>query len=305
MNGKTIRLYLVDGSPTSILTAEIINWTGKVLVAPRSQLAGLAKREEVKRTGVYCLSGPDPENPTRDIVYVGEGDNVLTRLTAHDKDESKEFWTRCAVVISKDQNLTKAHGRYLESRLIGMGQLAGRSQIHNGTAPVPPPLPESDVADMEFFLGQLQMVFPVLGFGFLQPKPSALILRDEPHPDQSPLFTMSAVGAQARGKELAGEFVVFKGSTARKEGIKSWTSYRALRDQLVNEGKLIESNDPDFYVFADDVSFSSPTAGAVIVNAGNISGRKAWKLVDTGETYEEWYQSKMAAAGALNSDSDD
>jgi len=28
--GRTIRIYLVDGEPTGILTAEIINWTGKV-----------------------------------------------------------------------------------------------------------------------------------------------------------------------------------------------------------------------------------------------------------------------------------
>lgn len=44
------------------------NWTGKIIVAPRSMLAELAKREEVKRTGVYCLLGPDPENPARDMV---------------------------------------------------------------------------------------------------------------------------------------------------------------------------------------------------------------------------------------------
>ncbi|MEL7244316.1 MAG: DUF4357 domain-containing protein, partial [Cyanobacteria bacterium J06573_2] len=38
MKGKTIRIFLVEGTPNSILTAEIINWTGKVIVAPRSQL---------------------------------------------------------------------------------------------------------------------------------------------------------------------------------------------------------------------------------------------------------------------------
>ena len=54
MNGKTIRIHLVNGQPSEILTAEIINWTGKIIVAPRSMLAELAKREEVKRTGDYC-----------------------------------------------------------------------------------------------------------------------------------------------------------------------------------------------------------------------------------------------------------
>lgn len=295
MNGKTIRLYLVNGSPTDILTAEIINWTGKIIVAPRSQLAELAKREEVRRTGVYCLVGPDPENALRDAVYFGEGDNVLTRLTAHDKDETKDFWTRCAVVISKDQNITKSHGRYLESRLIAIANQADRAKIHNGTAPPLPPLPEPDVADMEYFLGQLQLVLPVLGFNFLQPKPTVTLSGDDSAADESPLFGLSVVGAQAKAREINGEFIVLKGSTARKEGLKSWTSYKALRDQLVEEGKLIDGPQQGFFVFTDDVAFSSPSAGGAVVNAGNINGRTAWKT-EAGETYQEWHEKKLANA---------
>jgi len=45
---KPIRIFLADGEPTGILLAEISNWTGKVLVAPRSQLDQLSKREEVR-----------------------------------------------------------------------------------------------------------------------------------------------------------------------------------------------------------------------------------------------------------------
>lgn len=153
MAGKTIRLYLVNGIPSGVLTAAIINWTGKIIVAPRSQLAVLASREEVKqRTGVYALVGPDPESPHRDRLYVVEGDYVLTRLTAHDKDEAKDFWTRTIVVISKDENLTKSHGRCLESRLINLLMQAGRAIVTNGTNPPTNPLPEPDVADMDYFL---------------------------------------------------------------------------------------------------------------------------------------------------------
>ncbi|MFH1301111.1 MAG: GIY-YIG nuclease family protein [Planctomycetota bacterium] len=294
MNGKTIRLYLVNGSPTDILTAEIINWTGKVIVAPRSQLAELAKREEVRRTGVYCLVGPDPETALRDVVYFGEGDNVLTRLTAHDKDESKDFWTRCVVVISKDQNITKSHGRYLESRLISRGHQAARATIHNGTAPPLPPLPEPDIADMEYFLSQLQMVLPVLGFNFLQPKPVATLAGGQSSDGESPLFSLNVVGAEAKAREINGEFIVLKGSTARKEGLKSWTSYKSLRDQLVDEGKLIAGDQNDYYEFSDDVAFSSPSAGAAVVNAGNMNGRTMWKT-ESGETYQQWHEKKLVS----------
>src|SRR5690242_6795869 len=109
MNGRSIRIFLIDGTPSSILTAEIGNWTGKVVVAPRSQLAELAKRSEPKRTGIYILSGEDPNNPLKEQVYIGESDNVLERLTQHNKDQTKDFWSRTVVVISKDENLTKAH----------------------------------------------------------------------------------------------------------------------------------------------------------------------------------------------------
>lgn len=38
MSGKQIKLFLVDGTPGGLSTAEITNWTGHVLTAPRSQL---------------------------------------------------------------------------------------------------------------------------------------------------------------------------------------------------------------------------------------------------------------------------
>ena len=45
MVGRTNVITLADGEPTGLLVAEIRNWTGKVLVAPRSQLDQLSKRE--------------------------------------------------------------------------------------------------------------------------------------------------------------------------------------------------------------------------------------------------------------------
>ncbi|MDO3378116.1 GIY-YIG nuclease family protein [Geoalkalibacter halelectricus] len=293
MKGRTIRLYLVDGTPTGILTAEIINWTGKLFVAPRSQLADLAKRDEVRRTGVYLLVGPDPDRPSRDRVYIGEGDSVLKRLIDHDKDASKEFWTRTVVVISKDENLTKSHGRYLESRLIEKATAAGRAHLANGTQPPTPSLPEPDVADMEFFLDQVQMILPVLGFGVLQPKPS-----EEPgtEAEASPRFVLSTIGAKATAIEAGAEFVVLQGSTARREGTASWDSYRALRDQLVADGKLAPSDAPDFYVFTEDVAFSSPSAAGTVVAARNTNGRESWVIEGTRTSYAQWQAQKIDRA---------
>ena len=51
--GRSLRLFLVDGTPNGLLTAEIMNWTGHVLTGPRSKLAELVQRPECARTGVY------------------------------------------------------------------------------------------------------------------------------------------------------------------------------------------------------------------------------------------------------------
>jgi len=76
----------ISGKTTPFFLAEISNWTGKVLVAPRSQLDQLSKGEEARRTGVYLLVGPAPGEPSPTSAYIGEGDNVLKRLLRHKSD---------------------------------------------------------------------------------------------------------------------------------------------------------------------------------------------------------------------------
>lgn len=293
MTGRSIRIYLVDGDASGLLTAEVMNWSGKFVVAPRTMLKELATREEVSRTGVYVLAGPDPENPTQDMIYVGEGDNVFKRITAHDKDTDKEFWTRCVLVISKDLNLTKGHVRYLESRIIEKGNASGRARLSNGTAPPLPPMPEPDVADMEGFLSHIELVLPVLGFDFLKPRPIVRPTSNGDASKASPVFEYSSGDAIAKAQEIDGEFVVLKGSTALAIPKDSWTSYRGLRDSLIEEQKLVAIPDRPLYLFAEDIAFKSPSAGAAIVNAGNINGRTAWKVSLTKQTYADWHQSQL------------
>ena len=83
MSGKQTKLFLADGTPGGLTTAEITNWTGHVLSARRSDLAGLLKRDEAQRTGVYLLLADD-EAAIGDIrCYVGEADVVADRLRRH------------------------------------------------------------------------------------------------------------------------------------------------------------------------------------------------------------------------------
>ena len=77
--GKSVRLFLADGTPGGLLTAEIMNWTGHVVAAPRSDLAALLKRTETSRTGICILLGDDPDSLGGQLAYIGEGDDISKR----------------------------------------------------------------------------------------------------------------------------------------------------------------------------------------------------------------------------------
>jgi hypothetical protein len=305
--GRSLRLFLVDGTPNGLLTAEIMNWTGHVLTGPRSKLAELVQRPECARTGVYFLVGPDPDNSLRSKVYIGESDDVAKRLKSHNRPEEaggKDFWERVCLVTSKDQNLTKAHVKYLESLLIGIAGNLGRCELVNGTAHEYVSLPESDRADMAFFLEQIRTVLPVLGFDFLREltKPSApatasvvaLVTRSPRFTLEIPRYRLSA-----QGQEIDGEFFVLKGSKARAEWVGTERGYQGLFKQLVDEGVLV-ADGGEHLTFSDDFAFSSPSAAAAVVCGRSANGRTTWVVEGSGETYAAWQDRQLSAAGVAS-----
>lgn len=296
--GRTIRVFLAEGTAEGLRTAEIINWTGKLFVFARARLADFAQREEATRTGIYFLVGRDLDDPLKDAVYIGESDNISKRLAQHDGDVKKDFWTQTVVVISKDENLTKAHVRYLESRIIQLAHSAGRACIFNGTSPVPPRIPESDTADMETFLAQVQILLPVLGFSFIKPLPTipkAAAPGAAPVPSSSsPVFILSFEGnTLAEAQEIDSSFIVREGSKARTKVGALSKSYIQKREQLRGDNTLQDSGHADFWMFTKDVAFDSPSAAAAVVNGYSSNGRQMWKRQNTGETYQHWKESQM------------
>ena len=122
VTSATIKLFLPRGDAKSLRTAEISNWTGKAIAAPRTEMDELLLREELEKAGVYILTGADPLSGSP-LAYIGEAEVIRDRLKQH---KTKEFWTSAIVFVSKDENLTKAHVRYLESRLLAEAtQVAG------------------------------------------------------------------------------------------------------------------------------------------------------------------------------------
>lgn len=299
--GRSIRLFLVDGTPNGLLTAEIMNWSGHVLTGPRSKLAELVQRPECARTGIYFLVGADPADSLLTRVYIGESDDVAQRLKDHNRPDAqggKDFWERACLVTSKDQNLTKAHAKYLESKLIAIAKEAGRCAVGNATAHDYCALPESDRSDMAYFLEQIRIVLPLLGFDFLRDliKPSALAgAAQAAQVTRSPPFklVLAKHGIRATAQELDGEFFVLKGSLARREWTGVDDGYQHLHQQLVASGVLL-ANDPNHRTFADDCAFKSPSAAAAVVTGRSANGRTEW-VTDSGQTYASWQDQQLAA----------
>ena len=303
--GRTLKLYLVDGTPSGVITAELGVSSVRAVVASRTSLPDLVRREEASRTGVYLLMGPDPDVPGRQLVYVGEGDQVKTRLIAHDADEAKDFFTRAVLIVSKDENLTKAHGRYLESRLITAIKFAGRAKVVNGTEPPFKGLPEPEIADMERVIDEIEVLLPVLGFDVLAPVQGE---GDPPAsgtpggvPSETPFFVAEIRSAKARATERGGEFVVLAGSTAlRREtlGIAGGTAEK--RKLLIETGALVLDSDPDLYRFAQDVSFGSPSGASTVIAGRSDNGKQTWRVEGSdGRTYGAWRAGQIAVPAGV------
>lgn len=306
-----MRLFLADGTPGGLLTAEIMNWTGHVVAAPRSDLAALLKRPEASRTGIYILLGDDPDSLGGQMAYIGEGDDVSKRLYQHARPEGqngKDFWDRAIVLTSKDANLTKAHARYLESRFISLAISASRARLTNGTSPAPIVLPEADVSDMEYFIDQAKIVLPVLGVNlFRSPRTSAAAASPSSGGGRtdSPLFEMRIAksGITATAQEVDGEFTVLEGSQARSEWIGApGHNYIGLRTKLENDGTLVPSPDGATMLFNRDHPFSSPSAAAAVVAGRNANGRIEWKVQGTRTTYGDWESEGLEEAMSEGSD---
>ena len=144
MTSATIKLFLPHGDAKRLRVGEVSNWTGKALAAPRTELEDLLARDELESSGVYFLLGVNAETGAS-LAYIGEAEVIRDRLKQH---KPKDFWNSVVVFVSKDENLTKAHIRYLENRLLQEAKTTGRYALEN-TNSSNPKLPESDREDME------------------------------------------------------------------------------------------------------------------------------------------------------------
>lgn len=277
MSATTLKIFLAFGDPKRLRTAELSNWTGKAVAGPRSEFEKLIKREESTSSGVYFLSGTDPDT-NQSAIYIGEAESIKDRIKSH---LSKDFWNNIVYFITKDENLTKAHIRYLEGRLIDIAKIADRLKVMNNQSSGAK-LPESDREDMEVFLGKMLQVLPVLGIeAFVQRTPQ------EESDVERVMLTCKIKKVVASGYLTPNGMVVLAGSSAvlqERSSAKKWPSSMVQRNRLIEEGDLIQNGNK--YEFIKDTEFSSPSSAATVIHGGSANGLTAWVDKD-GKTLKE------------------
>jgi Domain of unknown function (DUF4357) len=276
--GKTIKIFLIDGDPNGRMSCELSNWSGKAYKIPRIKVKDCSDRVDLTTsTGVYLLFGKDDDG--KDQVYIGEAETILKRL--NQQLTSKDFWNETIVFISKDDNLNKAHVKYLENRLHEIAKSANRYKVENSIIPTQSTISESDRAEMEEFIEYIKLLVNTLGHKVFEEKREF-----KPKQKQAIFFIKAARGADGQGEPTSDGFVVFKGSKAAASIVNSMTSnFITYRQKLIDEGVLVAKG--DFFEFKDDYIFSSPSTAAVMVMGRNANGLTEWKTKD-GKTLKDF-----------------
>jgi hypothetical protein len=266
--GKTIKIFLIDGDPNGRMTCELSNWTGKAYKIPRIKIKDCSDRPDLNSTGIYLLCGKNDDG--KDIVYIGEAESVLKRL--NQQIAQKDFWNEAIVFVSKDENLNKAHIKYLENRLHDIAKTANRYLIENSVIPTLSSISESDRAEMEEYIENIKMLVNTLGHKVFDDK------REVATKKKQDIFIIKAArGAEANGEPTSDGFVVLKGSKIALTSTPSMSaSLVKLRQKLIDDG-IIKNIDGGL-TLSEDYIFTSPSLAAAIVMGRNANGLEEWKL---------------------------
>lgn len=286
--GKTVRIFLPDATVAGIRHAEIVNRTSHTLACPRSRLEELKNWPETAKPGVYLLFEARLGD-SKPLAYIGESENVAERLLDHDR--KKEFWNDVVVFTSKDENLTKSHVKYLESRLERLARSAGRYELENGNKPTASSLPRAEREAMDELIEDIRLVLGTLGYPILEPLvPSRdAALKGESADSANPLVVEAALELTFKVHQLVAHavrtdegFVLKRGSMASKTDSDSASrKIVKYKEKLVADGRL--SDQGDHYLLNEDVLMSSPSYAAVLIAGTARSGPQSW-FADDGRS---------------------
>lgn len=234
--------------------------------------------------GVYILWCSGKGRPH---VYVGlsgirgarQRGDLRNRLSSHAaNDEYLQGWTHCFVVIGKNQNLTPQRIRYIEARLLSLGDEANRCALTNVDRNIEQG--EMRTAAKEQFLDDTLKCLEKFGVDWFSKQPSqkhngldfGQVGRSENRPSSPKALCLKSKGIIAHGYAHRTSFVVLKGSQAViRQAASCPISISGLRNDLRRKGIL----DSEFR-FTQDHIFNSRSQASKVVLANSNDG-SGWR----------------------------
>ena len=264
MHNKSVNLLMFEGNPNGMVMCELSNWTGRLYRISRTKLVEFSNRSDSNYTGIYFLFGKNEVE--ENTVYIGETEKIYERLKQHLKD--KVDWNEVIVVISKDNNLNKAHIKSLENYFYNKAVEVKRFKVINTSIPTRSSVSIYDEAMLEEFIENTALLINLLDKKVFEP-----IIMSTIHKSKEDILKIDAArGAKAEGALTNDGFVVFSGSKIAKDTTKSMpSSLKNLRNRLINEKRIVDN------AFVDDYLFTSPSLAAAVVMGRSANGRMEWR----------------------------
>jgi hypothetical protein len=289
--GKSINLFLMDGTPSGRIKCTLANWTGVAYKIPRTDLEKCKGRNDLTQSGVYFLFGASDETG-ENVVYIGQagvrknGEGILYRLQEHKRNEEKDYWTEAVVFTTSNNSFGPTEISYLENRFCSMALDAKRYLVKNGNAPTAGNITEEKESELEEFIDYSKLVMGTLGHKVFE-RFTEIKTKDQ-HIDASAdiellLFLRrksrkSGNVIEAKCKQTNEGFVVLQGSQI--ETIDSESIPPGIKDR--RQKAQIDEN----CILQQDVLFKSPSYAAAFVIGGHANGLMEWKT-EAGKTLKE------------------
>ena len=140
---------------------------------------------------------------------------------------------------------------------------------------------------MEYFLEQIKLILPVMGFKFLISSTIKQTSENEFESSNSvhETYYIKTKSFKASMRETDQGYIVIKGSEAKKKlSISCTETYVNMRRKLVETEIMVENKDK--LIFAEDTVFNSPSAASNMILGRNSNGFTEW-VNDKGQTFRE------------------
>lgn len=276
MRGKSIDLYLMNGTADSLVRARLSNWNGEAYRIPKVEVKNCTI-SEMHMPGVYFLFGKNDNELT---CYVGESDDTLKRLKQHLDDDND--WNTAVMFLGTELDATKILCLENEcfSKLKDYNRCKLVTQQTNNHLHISD---ESKDIAMEY-MENMRIILPALGYNVLEPVVNSFNKK-------STLF-IDVTNGQASGIETAEGFVILSGSKVNGTISASMPASASIKRNDLESKGIISNN-----VFTADYQFNSSSEAAAVVLGYAVSGPAKWHYSD-GTTL------KKANQDAANADLD-